>query len=204
MGLLDRLLDRLFGDGRPAVPAPSPDPVPASVTAPSVTAASVTAASAAPREAVRLRAFVPIPVERPWRSWIGGGPRLPDPFVWPTGDGKPFRFVAQIDCSELPPGLWLGAGPRRGWLAVFVGTREGYVAADVRHAATLGPERPTAARWGRDDMQLSFRDAPDDWRHEPPGWPVEVLVQREGEPEIWRSVFERHGAPEARARTPAR
>jgi hypothetical protein len=45
-------------------------------------------------------------------------------------------------------------------------------------------------------MRLTYRDAPDDWRHEPPAWPVEVLVQREGEPEIWRSVFARHGTPE--------
>jgi len=152
-------------------------------------------AGPSPRVAVRLRPFVPIPVDRPWRSWLGGHPRLPDPFTWPQGDGKPFHFVAQIDCSELPTGVWFGAGPRHGWLAFFVGTRKGRVAVEVVRAATLGPERPAPAPWRRDDVQLTYLDAPDDWRFEPPCWPVEVLAQPEGEPGIWRSVFEK-GTPE--------
>ena len=101
--------------------------------------------SAPPREVVRLRLYVPIPDGLPPRSWLGGNPRLPDPFVWPEGDGKPFQFVAQIDCSELPEGLWHGAGPRRGWLAFFVGARKGNIAAQVVHAPTLGPDDRRAA-----------------------------------------------------------
>jgi len=149
-------------------------------------------ASPPPREAVRLRPIVPIPTERPWRSWLGGSPRLPEPFTWPHGDGKPFHFVAQVDCSELPAGLWLGTGPRRGWLAFFVGVRNGRYAAEVVHARSLGPERPAPAPWDRDFAQLLYhRDAPADWRLDPPCWPVEVLVQREGEPDVWRSTFQR-------------
>ena len=149
------------------------------------------------RMAVRLRPFVPIPNERPWRSWLGGLPRLPDPFTWPQGDDKPFHFVAQVDCSELPAELWQEAGPRRGWLAFFVGTRKGYVAVSVLYTPALGPERPAPAPWSRDHMRLTpYGDAPNDWTYGPPGWPVEVIAQPEGEPDIWRSLSEKHDQSE--------
>jgi hypothetical protein len=35
----------------------------------------------------------------------------------------------------------------------------------------------------------SYVDADTDWRREPPAWPVEVLVHRDGEPDVWRSPF---------------
>jgi hypothetical protein len=202
------LFDKLFGRKRQDTEAPTADmdasrlmdrlgPTPVGSGDPRSVIAPPARSSPPPRAAVRLRAIVPIPVDRPWRSWLGGNPRLPDPFAWPHGDGKPFHFLAQVDCSELPEGLWQGAGPRRGWLAFFVGTRKGYVAVDVLHAPTLGPERPALAPWRRDDLKLIYTDAPDDWHFEPPAWPVEVLVQRDGDPEIWRSVFQRHGTAEA-------
>jgi hypothetical protein len=178
---LDRLGSTPAGNAEPrAAVAPPNDP-----------------ASSSPRVAARLRPYVPIPPGRPPRSWLGGHPRLPEPFAWPRGDSEPFRFVAQIDCSELPDGVWQGAGPRRGWLAFFVGTRKGRVAAEVVQAATLGPERAAPAPWRRDDMHLEpYGDAPDDWRYQTPCWPVEVIAQREDEPDIWRAWSQKRGSAE--------
>jgi hypothetical protein len=51
-------------------------------------------------------------------SRVGGVPDLPPGVAWPTYDGKPVTFVAQIDLSELPRevGALL---PAEGWLYAF-------------------------------------------------------------------------------------
>lgn len=167
MGLFDRWLGRKSS-------APETTPVPA-----------------LPRVAVRLRPIVPIPADRSWRSWIGGSPRLPESVVWPSGDA-PLRFVAQIDCAQLPAELWLGAGPRHGWLVFFVGTRGGYVAGEVLHVDTLGPGRGSPAPWTSGEESLKpFSGVTVDWRREPPSWPVDVIVHPDGAPDPWRDLFSR-------------
>lgn len=53
-------------------------------------------------------------------GWIGGAPCLPQGAHWPQSDGAPATFLAQIDLSALPHGLWRGYGPRDGWLRLFL------------------------------------------------------------------------------------
>jgi len=62
---------------------------------------------------VWLRAVLPTRRGATEIGWLGGNPRLPDPFEWPSRDGQPYQFLCQIGCASLPPGLWGGIGPRR-------------------------------------------------------------------------------------------
>jgi hypothetical protein len=125
--------------------------------------------------AARLEPIVPIPDGHMLRSWIGGNPRLPDPFVWPERGGVPYYFLAQVDCSELPEDLWGGRGPRTGWLAFFC-SGEGKIASKAIHTATLGPERHAPA--GQADWLYHDHDANkhglDKMFSASPKWPVRV------------------------------
>ncbi|SDE27957.1 DUF1963 domain-containing protein [Rhodospira trueperi] len=136
--------------------------------------------------AARLQPMVPIPPDWTPGSWMGGRPRLPDPFTWPMGDTEPFAFLGQIDCADLPAELWGGAGPRTGWLAFFVGSRDDTLAGAIIHAPALGPERTPPARVSADlgglhdseDLAAFLNECPKDmrWSTETPRWPVEVRV----------------------------
>lgn len=139
------------------------------------------------RLSVRLRPIVPLPRGRQRRTWFGGFPRLPGSVNWPMSDGAPMRFVAQIDLAELPPGLWGGIGPRSGWIGIFVGTRDGRLAATVLQLRTLAAERLSAPLWRREDMtRQPFLDAPDGFVFDPPDWPVEVIAQPADAPDLHR------------------
>lgn len=119
-------------------------------------------------EGARLRFQVPIDPDQEIHSWIGGNPRLPDPFIWPIQDGHPLHFLTQIDCSQLPENIWRGAGPHTGWLAFFV-SFEHAAKTRVIHTATLGPGRMPPMPWLRKDLQLyPFNYAPAGWEFEPP------------------------------------
>jgi hypothetical protein len=126
--------------------------------------------------AARLEPLVPIPDGHMLRSWIGGNPRLPDPFVWPERGGVPYYFLAQVDCSELPEDLWGGRGPRTGWLAFFC-SGEGKIASKAVHTATLGPERQAPA--GQAGWLYHDHDAKrcglDNMFNASPEWPVRVM-----------------------------
>src|SRR3546814_2817973 len=50
-------------------------------------------------------------------------PRLAAGMEWPRIDDQPADFLAQIDCTALPPDLWGGLGPREGALAFFLHRR---------------------------------------------------------------------------------
>jgi len=59
-------------------------------------------------------------------SWIGGVPKAPDNFEWPTDtDGAPLHFIAQIDLASLKPEPQTGLRPpglsSEGALLVFIG-----------------------------------------------------------------------------------
>src|SRR3546814_12881882 len=56
-------------------------------------------------------------------SWLGGRPRLAAGMEWPRIDDQPADFLAQIDCTALPPDLWGGLGPLEGALAFFLHRR---------------------------------------------------------------------------------
>src|SRR3546814_10050060 len=66
-------------------------------------------------EAVALRLLPQIPPRDAisTNSWLGGRPRLAAGMEWPRIDDQPADFLAQIDCTALPPDLWGGLGPDR-------------------------------------------------------------------------------------------
>ena len=70
-------------------------------------------------------------------SWLGGRPRLPAGTAWPKIDGQPADFLGQVDCADLPKGLWGGLGPRDGALAFFIHRRDPAIC--VLHLRETGP-----------------------------------------------------------------
>jgi hypothetical protein len=131
------------------------------------------------RRSARLRPIVPLAAEADYSSWLGGAPRLPDPFSWPQRDGKPLYFLGQIDCAALPRGIWGGLGPRTGWLALFVGMAD-RICAEVIYAPQLGPTRTPPAQ-SRFYFLPSMLGAMPEVYDEIPQWPVEVIAYAEGD-----------------------
>ena len=61
--------------------------------------------------------------QRRTQSWVGGLPMLPADVEWPSHDGQPATFLAQLSLADLPDHLWHGIGPRSGWLVFWLGDR---------------------------------------------------------------------------------
>ncbi|MEQ8877128.1 MAG: DUF1963 domain-containing protein [Phycisphaerales bacterium] len=61
--------------------------------------------------------------QRRTQSWVGGLPMLPTDVEWPSHDGQPATFLAQLSLADLPDHLWHGIGPRSGWLVFWLGDR---------------------------------------------------------------------------------
>jgi hypothetical protein len=80
------------------------------------------AARSSARPVAVLKAQIPIGSGRA-AGWFGGKPKLPEGVEWPIADGQRLPFLCQVDLSALPPGLWGGIGPRKGWLAFFLGAK---------------------------------------------------------------------------------
>ncbi len=57
-------------------------------------------------------------------SHLGGNPRLPDDFEWPTWRGVPMSFIAQIDLSELGANASAFGLPSTGVLTFFYDSRQ--------------------------------------------------------------------------------
>lgn len=131
-----------------------------------------------PKPFVRLVPQVPILPGTSPRSWFGGTPSLPEGTAWPICDGKPAAFLAQIDCSSLPPDLWDGAGPSTGWLSFFLGMEEGYIAAKILHTRSPGapvqPPGPIDFEW-LDLSEITTMDWTALARKDVPKWPVDVV-----------------------------
>jgi hypothetical protein len=130
-------------------------------------------ARSADRPCAVLAPIVPIRFDEA-DSWFGGKPKLPKDMRWPEHKGVPLHFACQINLSQLPAGIWSGAGPRDGWLAVFfhpVGN-----AAQVLHVRGEIEERDgpgqMAAEWAR--TYASQAKATDFL----PRWPVRIEVGR--------------------------
>lgn len=140
-------------------------------------------------KSVILLRQVPIRLEEPARSWLGGLPQMPEGVAWPrTEDGAPLQFVAQVCCADLPKEMWGGIGPREGWLLLFV---ECYSMEDenyggnvqVLHVGRLGPEREPPEDMGTyRHAMVDYIDygspvirpgIPKMWRR----WPVDLVVQ---------------------------
>lgn len=139
-------------------------------------------------QSVVLRRQVPIRFDEEPRSWLGGLPRMPDGIKWPRArDGRPYHFIAQVACADLPKRPWGFLGPRRGWLLFFVdakGLTDGDEGRDYFHALhvkTLGPERQPPADmprlrhlmsdYLRGDLALGDDVTPKLWRR----WPVDLV-----------------------------
>ena len=80
------------------------------------------AIEAASRQAIVFRQHFPPRRGESTHSFFGGAPIAPGDFVWPRplGDGhsRPFNFLMQIDCANVPAGR-LGLLPDRGVLYFF-------------------------------------------------------------------------------------
>lgn len=141
---------------------------------------------------VVLRRQVPVRFNEQSRSWLGGLPQMPEGVDWPrsAADGRPYHFVAQICCADLPDELWKGRGHRDGWLLFFLdafnigtGDLEEDDCVFAMHIDSLGPEcappkdlRPVhnkimsgPAYWQPQE------DVPRVWRK----WPVDLVAQKQ-------------------------
>jgi len=97
----------------PRLSSPSPATI---VPSPDILAAS--------RQAIVFRQDFPPPHRESALSFFGGAPVAPRGFRWPRPEGagaqsKPFSFLMQIDCSEVPAPARLGMLPDRGVLYFF-------------------------------------------------------------------------------------
>ncbi len=138
---------------------------------------------------VTLRLLEPLAKIGPGDSWLGGAPRLPDPFDWPQIEGQPLHFLGQIACSALPAEIWGGLGPRSGYLAFFAGVA-GSIRASVIHSNELGPERRAPAAWpddflSYDGRQKRFRELYDRM----PSWRLEIAPQTADDEDRKRSLL---------------
>ncbi|MEM8851473.1 MAG: DUF1963 domain-containing protein [Pseudomonadota bacterium] len=91
---------------------------------------------------------------KPTGSWLGGLPSMPDDVSWPTGDGKPMQFFAQINLADVPRTTWGGLQPEQGWLLLFFGSRGGRVASAAIYTAGLG--RPRQPPEGTEPYYLEY------------------------------------------------
>ncbi len=113
---------------------------------------------------------------------------MPNRVEWPRAkDGRPYHFLAQVACADLPGRPWGVFGPRSGWLLFFVdanGLNDGDEGDDYFHAvhvAALGPERQPPADMPRlrhkmsdsleGDLALGDDVVPKLWRR----WPVDLV-----------------------------
>jgi|GEM_PF-3197462 len=144
------------------------------------------------------------------RSWIGGNPSLPDDVPWPELEGAPANFYAQVNCAELPDGIWGGLGPKEGWLCFFA-SRGHLSKVAVLHTLELGKERqapvppahydgirnqrPRLAEMTGDTAKLAPRwflvPTPVDTNLEPDyqnNWPARDK-RREWKRDFWKNTF---------------
>lgn len=77
---------------------------------------------AAGRQAIVLRRHFPPHPAQASRSFYGGVPAVPGPFVWPhdPDSGKPLHFILQLDLTAVPEAARLGLLPASGALLFFL------------------------------------------------------------------------------------
>jgi Domain of unknown function (DUF1963) len=112
------------------------------------------------------------------RSWFGGKPRLPDDAPWPSIEGKPLCFLAQICCADLPKEVWEGLGPRVGWLVVFI-TASWPPKPKILFVNSLGPPA-VGPENGVAEWYWNQREFANEGFRRSPKWPVDIepLVSR--------------------------
>lgn len=111
---------------------------------------------------------------------VGGNPHLAAGQAYPARDGKPFRFLLQIDCAKMPADTWNGLMPRIGWISVFATAAEQF---DVRivYSDSADVEHQRQDAWDPRQTSLSTLDERyHRYFKAPVAWPL-VAVQG-GEP----------------------
>jgi len=104
-------------------------------------------------------------------SYFGGPPIVPDDFDWPTlhnreGLLERLNFLAQIDCSDLPPGPGRALLPGKGYLYFFA-PMSGAFGPDAMHFVTRYEPRRATQKWTPLDMPFTGKIDPAD--------PIDVL-----------------------------
>ena len=135
---------------------------------------------------VRLAPQLPIREGEPPRSWLGGGPAMPESIAWPEINSRHANFLAQICCADLPAELWDGLGPREGWLAFFIHSQDCQM--QVLHVRELGPMRPGPVPDGKDSWfkpasGLGYAKLPHAAQRAFPHWPVDLVTVTPGGPD---------------------
>ena len=124
-----------------------------------------------PRAFAVLSPVVPLPPASQ-AGWFGGVPRLPKGVNWPTIDGEPGRFVCQIDLTALPQNMWNGAGPREGWLAVFMHPQK--LKPAVLHFTGGLFQRHEGPPQGDGFWFRPFDPTGQTWHQRSPEWPIDI------------------------------
>ena len=99
-------------------------------------------------------------------SYLGGLPIVPDDFEWPTihnrkGLLERLNFLAQIDCSDLPPGPGRHLFPGKGYLYFFA-PMSGAFGPDAMHFVTRYEPRQATQKWTPLDMPFTESIEPAD------------------------------------------
>lgn len=92
-------------------------------------------------------------------SYFGGLPIVPDDFDWPTlhnrkGLLERLNFVAQIDCSDLPPGPARDLFPGHGYIYFFA-PMSGTFGPDAMHFVARYKAGPATQKWEPLDMPFT-------------------------------------------------
>ncbi len=101
--------------------------------------------------------------DEPRFSWIGGLPTVALGFEWPTWQGQPLTFLAQIDLEEVAAGMkqpWL---PKQGQLySSSARAKEPVFGYDVRKGGPGGSsmQTPTARRSSQRRCQRVWKRSP--------------------------------------------
>jgi uncharacterized protein YwqG len=99
-------------------------------------------------------------------SYLGGLPIVPDEFDWPTVHNREgllerLNFMAQIDCSGLPPGPARDLLPDKGYLYFFAPLSDSFGPDAMHFVARYEPKKATQ-KWAPLDMPFSAKVEPSD------------------------------------------
>ncbi len=135
------------------------------------------AARSSERNIAILKPQIPIG-SGPSAGWFGGNAALPEGMAWPEENGQKLLFVGQIDLSALPNDIWSGAGPRSGWLGIFL-PEKGAMRPTILHfqgpLTEVKAPLPNNADWTR------IHNFKEPQTFALPKWPLVVEVRRGNE-----------------------
>ncbi|HEU0097595.1 MAG TPA: DUF1963 domain-containing protein [Allosphingosinicella sp.] len=133
---------------------------------PPITESGREAIERARREWLAIRHVFPPRLPQRSMSYFGGLPIVPDEFDWPTVHNRKgllerLNFVAQIDCSTVPPGHCRDLLPDKGYLYFFAPLADSF-GADARHFVCRYEQGPVRKDWSPLDMPFTGTVQSDD------------------------------------------